>query len=181
MPIKQQPVGVFWDFENCCPPHKQSAHDIVKKLRSTAGVLGNIKCFNAYFDVAMFAGWRHDLTKVRVSVKDCRHDGKKQVADKFLLADLSAFARTQGTHSAVIIITGDGDFTAAIKDLRERGLTVIVIAPPPQQCSKKLLNQASATLRWKNDILQSSDSAHRLQAALSASSLDRVRLKVRLL
>ena len=105
-------VAIFWDYgesllasrlyalasnaafpcpENCHPPSHLSGYEIVQKLRYVGHKFGTIKLFKAYFELSDPVAFsksltlRSELQCSGVSLTDCPHNGRKDVADKMIM------------------------------------------------------------------------------------------------
>ena len=77
--------------ENCPAPTNASGYAIVNNIRSVAQRFGSVKLFKAYLEVAEHVPvsraqlLRSELQSSGVSLTDCPHNGRKDVADKMIL------------------------------------------------------------------------------------------------
>ena len=77
--------------ENCPAPTNTSGYSIVNNIRSIAQTFGSVKLFKAYLEVTEQAPMsrapllRSELQSSGVSLTDCPHNGRKDVADKMIL------------------------------------------------------------------------------------------------
>jgi hypothetical protein len=97
-------VAIFWDFgqsmahegctrlthlfltENCRTFAGHSGQSVVNKIRHAAHSYGQITLFKAYTEMEMAKpSARSDLQLSGVSLVDCPHNGKKEVADKMMI------------------------------------------------------------------------------------------------
>ncbi|KAG6821157.1 hypothetical protein H0H93_005377 [Arthromyces matolae] len=177
MPSESDEVAIFWDYgsylgfpfhdhigmvnvetpENCCVPAQYTGYEVVKKIRNIAHNFGSIKLFQAYLELsdptafARTLALRSELQASGVSLKDCPHNGRKNVADKMMLVDILAYAIDKPPPSTIILISGDRDFAYAVSILRLRRYKVAIISLPMVHLSLKV--QASFFLDWTNDVL----------------------------
>ncbi|KAG6866075.1 hypothetical protein C0991_008827 [Blastosporella zonata] len=134
-----------------------TGYEIVKKIRHVAHNFGSIKLFKAYLelsDPATFSkslALRSELQASGVSLTDCPHNGRKDVADKMMLVDMLAYAIDKPPPSTIILISGDRDFAYAVSTLRLRRYRVVIISLAGVHTSLKI--QASVFLDWNNDVL----------------------------
>ncbi|KNZ75414.1 hypothetical protein J132_02746 [Termitomyces sp. J132] len=155
--MPSEDVAIFWDYENCAAAAQYTGYEIVKKIRHVAHYFGTIKLFKAYLelsDPATFAKslvLRSELQCSGVSLTDCPHNGRKDVADKMILVDMLAYAIDNPPPSTIILISGDRDFAYAVSVLRLRRYRVVIISLPGIHTSLK--TQASFFLDWNNDVL----------------------------
>ncbi|KAI0683640.1 limkain-b1-type NYN domain-containing protein, partial [Cytidiella melzeri] len=146
----QRPVAIFWDYENCSLHHTSGACE-VDNIRRIAQTYGPIKAFKAYLEVyeqysLKTLTLRSDLQSCGVSLTDCPHNGRKNVADKMMLVDMMTFAMDTEAPATVVILSGDRDFVYAISILRLRGYRTVVIAPKQTHINFKY--RASEVLDW---------------------------------
>jgi hypothetical protein len=161
--------------ENCPAPASTSGWEIVKEVRRAAQVYGNIKVFRAYLELPEHAStpesrWfqlRSEMQASGVSLTDCPHNGRKDVADKMILGscmlissaycrahnvmtfpvvDMMAHAIDNPAPKTYILISGDRDFAYAISVLGLRGYQVILFSPSTAHISLK--SQAATCLDW---------------------------------
>ncbi|KAI0687190.1 NYN domain-containing protein [Cytidiella melzeri] len=156
MDSRQRPVAIFWDFENCPLPNTAGVCE-VDKIRRIAQEYGPIKVFKAYLELyeqcsAKTLSLRSELQSCGVTLTDCPHNGRKDVADKMMLVDMMTFAMDNEAPATVIVLSGDRDFVYAISTLRLRGYHVVVIAP--KQGHINLRYRASEVLDWDVLVLQ---------------------------
>ncbi|TFK53045.1 DUF537-domain-containing protein [Heliocybe sulcata] len=149
-------VSIFWDYENCRPPSGISGNVLVDRIRTIAHQYGRVTGFKAYFDLAESVSSkspniRSELQSSGVSLNDCPHDGRKDVADKMIIVDMLGFAIDHPAPATVILISGDRDFAYAVSVLRLRMYRVIVITPKASSASIKY--SASEVLDWDRDIV----------------------------
>ena len=76
--------------ENCHAPANISGYRIVNQIRSVAQRYGPVNLFKAYFDFTQSSSaksmiLRSELQTSGVSLTDCPHNGKKDVADNMIL------------------------------------------------------------------------------------------------
>ncbi|EUC57673.1 NYN domain protein [Rhizoctonia solani AG-3 Rhs1AP] len=112
-------VGIFWDYENCAPPSGTPGYVVAERLRATCSAHGSVTQFRAYLELstpppttplpsASVEPSSSDLSRVPTSPKtlvlrselqssgvsliDCPHNSRKNVADSMLACDLVCFA-----------------------------------------------------------------------------------------
>jgi hypothetical protein len=101
-------VAIFWDYgafrmspsvflqvsiltlfiENCPAPTSTSGYAIANSISSLARPFGSVKLFKAYLEISdqsKSMSLRSELQSSGVSLVDCPHNGRKDVADKMLL------------------------------------------------------------------------------------------------
>ncbi|KAF7978119.1 hypothetical protein HWV62_1543 [Athelia sp. TMB] len=142
--------------ENCQPAASYSGYSLVDTIRRLALQYGDVTLFKAYYEAppapsARLLALRSELQSSGVSLTDCPHNGRKDVADKMMLVDLMAFAIDNPAPATVILVSGDRDFAYAASVLRLRRYRVVIIAPANLHISLKA--QASVFLDWNRDIL----------------------------
>lgn len=98
-------VAIFWDYgrslfwvatfsnlalENCHPSSNVPGYEIANAIRNIAHSYGILKQFKAYLELAEQASSKlsrlwSELQSSGVSLTDCSHNGRKDVADKMIL------------------------------------------------------------------------------------------------
>ena len=97
-------LGLWWDSglllhtistisitENCPAPTNVSGYTIVDNIRSIAQTFGSVKLFKAYLEVSEHVPLSRplpllsELQSSGVSLTDCPHNGRKDVADKMII------------------------------------------------------------------------------------------------
>lgn len=148
-------VAIFWDYENVRAPSSISGNVLAGNIRAVAHSYGTVTAFRAYVDLAELVSskgnLRSNLQTSGVSLVDCPHNGRKDVADKMIIVDMLAFAIDHPAPATIILISGDGDFAYALSTLRNRGYDVVLIAPKCASASIKCV--ASQLLDWDSDVL----------------------------
>ncbi|KAG5645015.1 hypothetical protein DXG03_007292 [Asterophora parasitica] len=190
--MRSEDVAIFWDFglfqnllspisnllrstENCHAASHFTGYEIVKKIRNVAHKFGTIKLFKAYLELSDPVAFskslvlRSELQSSGVSLTDCPHNGRKDVADKmilgnyhtakeytsslypFCLVDMLAHAIDNPAPYTIILISGDRDFAYAVSILRLRRYRVVIISLRGVHTSLKV--QSSVFLDWNDDVL----------------------------
>lgn len=149
------PVAIFWDYENCSPRHS-AGYTVIDNIRQIAHNYGTVKLFKAYLELSEQNSSRSlsllsELQSCGVSLTDCPHNGRKDVADKMMIVDMLTYAIDTPAPATIILISGDRDFVYAVSILRFRRYNVVVIAPPTAHSSLK--SGASDILDWDRDVL----------------------------
>ncbi|KAL5637011.1 hypothetical protein ACGC1H_000853 [Rhizoctonia solani] len=112
-------VGIFWDYENCAPPSGTPGYVVAERLRATCSAHGSVTQFRAYLELSApppttpspsasvdpsssdlsrvptspkTLALRSELQSSGVSLIDCPHNSRKNVADSMLACDLVCFA-----------------------------------------------------------------------------------------
>ncbi|KAL0947151.1 hypothetical protein HGRIS_013279 [Hohenbuehelia grisea] len=152
-------VAIFWDYENCHAPSSFSGYDIIKSIRDVAHGFGTVKLFKAYLELSeqvmspRLLCLRSELQSSGVSLTDCPHNGRKNVADQMIIVDMLTYAIDNPAPATVILISGDRDFAYAASVLRLRRYRVVVIALSNPGPHISLKAQASLCLDWNVDII----------------------------
>ncbi|PWN21557.1 hypothetical protein BCV69DRAFT_173660 [Microstroma glucosiphilum] len=167
------PVAVFWDVDNCSPPTGSSgrhlAHSIRKHITSietgtgpekeALGPSGPILSFKAYLELSSAEGvspaqvtLRSELQGSGVSLIDTPKSGRKDVADKMIIADLMAFALDVPPPARIVLISGDRDFAYPLSLIRGRGYQIVLFTPPVGAVPI-LEASANYVARWRQDVL----------------------------
>ncbi|RDB24304.1 hypothetical protein Hypma_008807 [Hypsizygus marmoreus] len=154
----QQPekVAIFWDYENLLPNTNLTGYEIVENIRSVAHTFGSVILLKAYVEIPLAAlprstSLRSELQASGVSLTDCPHDGRKDVASKMLIVDMIAFAIDNPAPATIVLISGDRDYAYAVSILRLRKYRVVVICPANSHAS--LMAQASVHVDWNAEVL----------------------------
>ncbi|KAF7304721.1 NYN domain-containing protein [Mycena kentingensis (nom. inval.)] len=149
----QGPVAIFWDYENCHASFNISGYQVVAGIRNLAEKLGRITSFRAYWEIPDSTprglALRSELQSSGVSVIDCPHNGRKDVADQMVIVDMLAFVM-DNPNATFILISGDRDFAYAVSTLRLRKYEVVVVSIAAHTSLK---NQASVWLDWNIHVL----------------------------
>jgi len=154
-------VGIFWDFENCSPPSDAPGYAVVESIRKMAHKFGRVTLFKAYLELSentssKTLNLRSELQSSGVTLADCPHNGRKDVADQMLMIDMVTWCLDDPTPATVILISGDRDFVYAVSAIRQRCYGVVLVVPP-QGAHITLKSQANLVLEWKRDILEKQD------------------------
>ncbi|KAF5387051.1 hypothetical protein D9615_001821 [Tricholomella constricta] len=146
-------VAIFWDFESLPPDPNQSGYELIENIRSLAHAFGSVISLKAYLDTSALTSpsLRAELHASGVSLIDCPHNGKKDMADKMLIADMVAFAIDHPSPSTIFLISSDRDYAYAVSTLRLRRYQVVILCP--SSAHKNLLAQASVHLDWNTEVL----------------------------
>jgi hypothetical protein len=78
------------DAENCHPASHLSGYEVVSNIRRVAHEFGTVTLFKAYLELtappsSKSLNLRSELQSSGVSLTDCLHNGRKDVADKMIL------------------------------------------------------------------------------------------------
>ncbi|KAJ8078557.1 hypothetical protein PM082_012840 [Marasmius tenuissimus] len=147
-------VAVFWDYENCRPPSNVSGYRVMGEIRKVAQRYGRIKTCRGYADFSELSSprsvtLRSELQCSGLSMIDCPHNGRKNVADQMMIVDMLTFAiDNERDGSTIVLISGDRDFAYPVSILRFRMCQVIVISPTLPGAHLSLRSQASTFLDW---------------------------------
>ncbi|KAI0646826.1 NYN domain-containing protein [Trametes meyenii] len=149
-------VAIFWDYENCALPATEPFYAIVNNIRRLAHQHGSVKTFKAYLQYpeqtsTKSIGLRSELQSCGVSLIDCPHNGRKDVADKMMMVDMMAHAIDNPAPATIILISGDRDFVYAVSILGLRQYRVILLAP--KGATGGLTAQADLVYSWPDDFL----------------------------
>ncbi|CAO1625485.1 unnamed protein product [Jaminaea pallidilutea] len=172
-PAKPVPVAVFWDVDNCAPPTGSSGREIVQRIRKHLGSIhssngpeaedlgppGPLMSFKAYLELSSAEGvsaaqvnLRSELQGSGVSLIDTPKSGRKDVADKMIIADMMAFALDVAPPARIVLLSGDRDFAYPLSLIRGRGYQVILITPPVGAVPI-LKASANHVARFRQDVL----------------------------
>ncbi|KAL0563606.1 hypothetical protein V5O48_018460, partial [Marasmius crinis-equi] len=145
------------ELENCRPPSYVSGYSVMNEIRKVAQQYGRIKTCRGYANLSennsgRSVALRSELQSSGLSMIDCPHNGRKNVVDQMIIADMLTFAIDNDSDgSTIILISGDKDFAYPISILRFRMYQVVVIAASNAPLS--LRAQASAFVDWNIAIL----------------------------
>ncbi|KAJ6486081.1 hypothetical protein C8R47DRAFT_1128944 [Mycena vitilis] len=179
--LESSDVAIFWDYENCHASSQISGYEVVSGIRNVAHRFGPVKHFKAYMEVADSDTFlrsftlRSELQSSGVSLTDCPHNGRKNVADQMIMGvcdrssvgliltaaltpnavDMLAYAMDHPAPATLILISGDRDFAYAVSILRLRRYEVVIIS---LMAHVSLKSQASACLDWNIDVMGGSSS-----------------------
>lgn len=78
--------------------------------------------------------------------------GRKDVADKMIIADLMAFALDVPPPARIVLISGDRDFAYPLSLIRGRGYQIVLFTPPVGAVPI-LEASANYVARWRQDVL----------------------------
>ncbi|KAM5539109.1 hypothetical protein V8D89_007332 [Ganoderma adspersum] len=174
--VMSESVAIFWDYENCALPALEPSYTIVNQIRGLAHQYGSVKSFKAYLECpeqlsVKSMALRSELQSCGVSLIDCPHNGRKDVADKMIMVDMMAHAVDNPAPTTIILISGDRDFIYAVSILSLRRYRVVLLAPRGAYSGLKA--QASAVYNWPDDFLPelppSAPYCHASQANASGS------------
>jgi hypothetical protein len=149
-------VAVFWDLENIAIRSGSTATSTVKSLRyalSTFGVMhGSIYVYGAR-DMSSkgYETIRADLTANGCHLIDTPHDGKKEMADKMLIADVLLWAMDHPPPAKIVLLTGDEDMSYIMHRLRAKGFKIVLVLPSGPL--PRLRAAASMQIMWERDVL----------------------------
>lgn len=147
-PTQTRPVAVFWDYENVRLSGASAAtvSDSIRDLAVSEG--GRLVSRSLYYDTAKEAtAPRSALDQAGWQLIDSPTRGKKEALDKKMLVDMMHFPTTVAGQATIILITGDGDFSYALRKLRDTGHRVIVIYPEGRT-SQELRTAADSYVCW---------------------------------
>lgn len=160
-------IAIFWDVDNCSPHTGASGHEVTQAIRMAAQSigpdptkLGSIVSFKAYLELssesltpnASQVQLRSELQGSGVSLIDTPKSGRKDVADKMMIADLLSFAIDKRPPALIVLLSGDRDFAYPLGILRNRGYEILLITPPVG-ATPILEASANYKLRWRQDVL----------------------------
>ncbi|KAF7440739.1 hypothetical protein PC9H_001087 [Pleurotus ostreatus] len=176
-------VAIFWDYgespmeslnvigtrqapENCHGPSAISGYDVVGSIRNVAHKFGSVKLFKAYLELSeqsmspRLLTLRSELQSSGVSLTDCPHNGRKNVADQMIMVDMLAYAIDRPAPATIILISGDRDFAYAASVLRLRRYSVVVISLTNPGAHPSLKAQANICLDWNADVMSKVEEEH---------------------
>lgn len=124
---------LHWDFENAPVPRGVSVSFVLGAMREVIHTrFGALLSCYVYADTASLASQRrHELAAYGLDLVDCsREAGKANTVDfRIISRALAELARpaTAQTRSAVVVVTGDGDFSYSIATLRNLAVPTMLI------------------------------------------------------
>jgi hypothetical protein len=147
-------VGVFWDLENVNIPKGADAQDVVARIfEDVRNKYGFVETFCAFADPAQVkSDIRLAFQTHSVRLVDCVRTGnnKKDVVDKFMMAEMANFAMANhGNHAVVCVISGDGDYCIMLSILKRWRHRIVVILPDEAQTNSRLRSVADSMHRFK--------------------------------
>ncbi|KAL9957262.1 hypothetical protein ACROYT_G038876 [Oculina patagonica] len=115
-----EPIGVFWDIENCPVPRGKSASAVVQKIRKEFFSGKREVEFMCVCDISKEKKEViEELNKAQVTVVHINATSKNAADDK-LRQSLRRFAQSYPPPATVILVSGDINFAAELSDLRHR-------------------------------------------------------------
>lgn len=159
--------------QNCSPPTGSSGRQVVQSIRKhlsgiaigsgseqeKLGPSGPLMSFKAYLELSSAEGispsqvnLRSELQGSGVSLIDTPKSGRKDVADKMIIADIMAFALDVPPPARIVLLSGDRDFAYPLSLIRGRGYQVVLIVPPIGAVPI-LKASANHVARWRQDVL----------------------------
>ncbi|KAL7417254.1 hypothetical protein BDY24DRAFT_164264 [Mrakia frigida] len=158
----EQKVAIFWDWENCTPPHIIDGSALISELKRLVRPLGVLEPIQAYLDIQAqppsAARLRGSLGSLGVRLLDCPRLGRKEVADHAIVRDINSFARrfpvdgrSRSTPHTVVLISGDNDFSQLLHQLSDQGFNVVLIENPIG-ASQEMKSSASIVHQWKEIV-----------------------------
>ncbi|KAJ6513882.1 NYN domain-containing protein [Mycena vitilis] len=162
--VESSDVAIFWDYENVHASSQVSGYEIASGIRNVAHRFGSVKHFKAYMEVPdpdtfRSLTLRSELQSSGVSLTDCPHNGRKNVADQMIMVDMLAYAMDHPAPATLILISGDRDFAYAVSILRLRKYEVVVMSLPMPGPHISLKSQASVYLDWNVHVMHNSSSS----------------------
>ncbi|KAJ6623424.1 limkain-b1-type NYN domain-containing protein, partial [Mycena sp. CBHHK59/15] len=144
---------LIWYIENCHAVSNISGYETASGIRNVAHRFGSVKSFKAYMelpetDTLQSLSLRSELQSSGISLTDCPHNGRKNVADHMIIVDMMAYAMDHPAPATLILISGNRDFAYAVSTLRLRRYHIVVISLPVPGAHISLKKQASLCLDW---------------------------------
>ncbi|PWA54719.1 hypothetical protein CTI12_AA433350 [Artemisia annua] len=152
-PRGQEPeikILLHWDMKNSPIPDDVGYKDGVRHMKEHLKLnFPNIKILDiyGYGSRKLSPKARRECDEIGVSLRDIPSKLKNAV-DKAMVVDMFKKAQLNPPPSYIMLITGDGDFTRAVKELSSVGYTII-LAQTPKSCSQKLLEYCDHVLLWE--------------------------------
>ncbi|KAJ7340352.1 hypothetical protein OS493_003095 [Desmophyllum pertusum] len=115
-----EPIGVFWDIENCPVPRGKSASAVVQKIRKEFFSGKREVEFMCVCDISKEKKEViEELNTAQVTVVHINATSKNAADDK-LRQSLRRFGQSYPPPATVILVSGDINFAAELSDLRHR-------------------------------------------------------------
>ncbi|XP_057311625.1 meiosis regulator and mRNA stability factor 1-like isoform X1 [Hydractinia symbiolongicarpus] len=142
MSSHSEPIGVYWDIENCRVPRGTSAVAVVNKIRERFYPGRREVEFMCVCDTTKEKKEiLEELNKAQINIVHINATSKNAADDKLKQA-LRRFAQTHMPPATIVLVSGDINFASELSDLRHRhNLRVILLHN--QQASDALLNCAN--------------------------------------
>lgn len=159
--------------ENRAVPSGITIHRLIDVIRVIGHNYGSITAFKAYADSSLVNKTvRGQLSASAVSLVDCPHDARKDVADRVMLSEYDLLVienlfnchgmcivdaivyalENRNVDTTVILITNDRDFAHLVGTLKSRRVQVVVIAKNPVH--QLLATQVTALYDWDRDVVE---------------------------
>ncbi|XP_066927904.1 meiosis regulator and mRNA stability factor 1-like [Clytia hemisphaerica] len=140
-PQAAEPIGVFWDIENCQVPKGKSALAIVQKIRKTFYPGCREVEFMCVCDTTKEKKEvLEELNRSQINIIHINATSKNAADDKVKQA-LRRFGQTHTPPATIVLISGDINFISELSDLRHRN-NIKVILLHNQQASTVLKQTA---------------------------------------
>ncbi|KAH9299349.1 hypothetical protein KI387_031031, partial [Taxus chinensis] len=150
-PDRKGPVAILWDMENCGIPKGLSPEEVAGNIRKSLhmrGITGPVTTFSAYGDFSNRPRTlREGCQKSGVNLIDVPN-GRKDSADKAILADMFLFALDNDPPSSILLISSDGDFASALNKLGQRGYAILLALLNFKNSCSALWNAARFVWEW---------------------------------
>ncbi|XP_073121730.1 uncharacterized protein [Henckelia pumila] len=141
---------VWWDMENCGIPKRTKALHLSKNINIALEQMnysGSIVSIYGYGDTKhVNQNDQQALSNTGVRLIHIP-GGTKDSSDKKMIVDMSLWADNHEPPANMMIITGDGDFTDTLNNLKSRGYNVL-LGLPEVYSSSFHLKFCSAMWKW---------------------------------
>lgn len=150
--------AVFWDLENVCVPRGVSGETIVHTLRHRLCALHPSSAVVRIVAVGNMLrlpiALRNQLQANGVTLVHVETRGRKDAADKALIAELCLLPAEHEPPFGVALLSGDGDFCYALARMRHLGYqTVVVASTKGGMCSALLESVPHVVWGLREDVL----------------------------
>jgi len=156
-------IAVFWDYENVplpplwsisppLPSQSSVPSTVANRLRIHLRKLGRITSLRLYSDYSRYrscpaAADRSFLSSAGFDLIDCPSQNGKESVDRKIVVDCLTLAwdreAARATRPfAVVLVSGDGDYSYVLSKLRDRGVYVCLLRGEAQATSDTLVNAA---------------------------------------
>ncbi|KAG9004664.1 hypothetical protein FRB90_010789 [Tulasnella sp. 427] len=165
-------VVIVWDYENCPVPSGMSGFTAARMIRKAALQFGSVDHFEAYsyWSNSPNSLLKQELSVSGVKLRDCPHNGKKDVVDKTIIIDMIFYAMERPPTTTLLLISGDRDYSYAISTLQNRGYSVKLLAPVG--CLHSNLPLIADVLDWETVLNLAPRQLEAVDAGVSITDLE---------
>lgn len=181
---------VLWDMENVGIPRGYTGAEAVRRIRAkiatvsaqdNVDVIRRIVVISNVFNIRITL--RNELQANGVNLQHVETRGRKDAADKALIAEMCMTTLDQAPPSGIVLLSGDQDFAYPLARIRDLGYCTILIAPHRKACSPLLTSVPDIVWSFQKDVLadakigraSSHPTRYSGRACVSASPMRRAR------